>query len=128
MRMVKNDEKHWEFIRQTRNHTENVEGFISQRYITVAEHTKYMEENNDGYWLCLGDDGDPMGYIGLISNDIRVATHPNFKGKGVATFMVNWLATYFPRSQAKVKVTNEASRKLFEKCGFEIKYYLMEKK
>jgi RimJ/RimL family protein N-acetyltransferase len=42
--------------------------------------------------------------------------------------MVNEIMKSHPNAQAKVKIQNEASRKLFEKCGFKMKYYLMEKK
>ena len=63
----------------------------------------------------------------MISNDIRVATHPDFQGKGVGTFMINEITNHFPLSFAKVKINNEASLKLFEKCGFKKKYYILEK-
>lgn len=127
MRMVKNEAKYWEFIRQTRNHRENVQGFVQQHYITANEHAHHMGKNQDNYWICIDDSGSPMGYIGLINSDIRVAAHPDYKGMGVGTFMVNWLSSKFPYAQAKVKVENEASRKLFEKCGYKIKFYLLEK-
>jgi hypothetical protein len=32
-----------------------------------------------------------------------------------------------PLSQAKVKLKNEASIRMFEGCGFEKKYYILEK-
>ena len=72
-------------------------------------------------------DGNPAGYVGQISDDIRVATHPDYQGKGVGTFMISELMNKFPDSIAKVKIENKASLRLFEKCGFKKKYYILEK-
>jgi len=41
--------------------------------------------------------------------------------------MVEGFIKKFPDSFAKVKIDNEASRKLFESCGFKKKYYILEK-
>lgn len=68
-----------------------------------------------------------MGYIGVIDYDIRVATHPDFQGMGVASFMLNEVMKIHPKAVAKVKIENEASLRLFEKCGFKKRYYLLEK-
>ena len=46
---------------------------------------------------------------------------------GVGKFMINEIMKIFPKSYAKVKIENEASLKLFESCGFEKKYYVLEK-
>ena len=73
------------------------------------------------------DKGEPIGYIGIIDLDIRIATHPNYQGKGVASFMLNEVMKISPKAVAKVKIDNHASLRLFEKCGFVKKYYLLEK-
>jgi len=72
-------------------------------------------------------DENPAGYVGVIDLDIRVATHPEFQGKGVGKFMINALMTLYPESFAKIKVENTASLRLFESCGFSKKYYILEK-
>lgn len=82
--------------------------------------------NNDLFYICL-DNNDPIGYIGIINQDIRVATHPDYQGRGIATFMVDQIMKKNPQAQAKVKIGNSASLALFKKCGFKIKYYLLEK-
>ncbi len=46
---------------------------------------------------------NPIGYIGVIDNDIRVATHPDHQGKGVGSFMVNEIMKIHPNAFAKVK-------------------------
>jgi L-amino acid N-acyltransferase YncA len=41
--------------------------------------------------------------------------------------MINEIMNLFPDAVAKVKLDNEASLKLFEKCGFEKRFYLLER-
>ena len=82
-------------------------------------------KNSSFFYICL-DKSIPIGYIGIIENDIRVATHPDHQGKGVASFMVNEIMKINKKAVAKVKIDNMASLKLFERCGFEKKYYLLE--
>ena len=102
------------------------QGFIKQHHINSEEHRLFMNNNNDYFYVCV-DKGQFLGYTGVISRDIRVATHPNHQKKGVASFMINELMKLHPDSFAKVKVDNQASLKLFESCGFKKKYYILEK-
>jgi ribosomal protein S18 acetylase RimI-like enzyme len=124
--LVKNDKQYWEFVRNLRNHPSVKTGFIEQEYIDMFDHALYMQRLGSSFYICLVD-GEPAGYVGVIKSDIRVATHPNFQKMGVASFMINELMRKHPNSYAKVKVDNEASVGLFEKCGFVKKYYILEK-
>ena len=126
MQFVENERKYWEFIRQLRNDERVKEGFIHQEEISKHSHEKYMSENEDKFYLCLIED-EPAGYVGVIENDIRVATHPNYQKRGVGLFMINEVMKKHPTAVAKIKMKNEASVRLFEKAGFKKKYYLLEK-
>ena len=126
MELVENQEEYWEFIRELRNMDGVRQGFIQQEHISKDSHHRYMKENCNFFYICL-DKGSPIGYIGVIDYDIRVATHPQHQGKGVASFMLNEVMKLHPKAVAKVKIDNEASLRLFEKCGFKRKYYLLEK-
>lgn len=126
MELVENKEEYWEFIRELRNMDGVRQGFIQQEHISKGSHRSYMEKNCNFFYICL-DKGTPMGYIGVIDYDIRVATHPDFQGMGVASFMLNEVMKLHPKAVAKVKIENEASLRLFEKCGFKKRYYLLEK-
>tara|TARA_Y100001938_G_C7833073_1_gene302359 strand:+ start:145 stop:528 length:384 start_codon:yes stop_codon:yes gene_type:complete len=126
MELVENEPKYWEFIRTLRNMDGVREGFIQQNIISKEHHENYMKKNSTFFYIIL-DKGIPICYIGNIDNDIRVATHPNHQGKGAATFAVNELMKIHPNAIAKVKIHNQASLRLFEKCGFKKKYYLLEK-
>jgi len=85
-----------------------------------------MQSFGDSFYICL-DKGTPIGYIGVINRDIRVATHPDYQGKGVASFMVNEVMKAHPDAFAKVKINNEASLRLFESCGFKRRYFILER-
>ena len=124
--LVKNHPRYWEFIRRLRNMDGVRQGFVKQDEITEIEQDAYMLEYNNNFWVCLVD-GVPAGYVGVIEDDIRVATHPEFQGHGIATFMIKQIMIIRPQAIAKVKIENEPSLRLFEKCGFKKKYYLLER-
>jgi len=124
MELVKNSPRHWGFIRKLRNSARK--GFIQQEHITEIQQAEHMLKYNNNYWVCVVDE-KPVGYVGVIDNDIRVATHPEHQGHGVGSFMINEIMNLFPDAVAKVKLDNEASLKLFEKCGFKKRFYLLER-
>jgi len=126
MELIQNSPKYWEFIRTLRNMEGVREGFIQQETIDEIQHATYMLQYNNNFWICL-DNEQPMGYVGVIEDDIRVATHPEAQGRGAGAFMINEIMKKHPTAMAKVKLDNEASIRLFEKCGFKKKYYLLEK-
>ena len=84
-----------------------------------------MKKYSDCFYVALVDNAF-AGYAGVIDNDIRVATHPDFQGKGLGKYMIKNIIKQEPKAFAKVKLENEASIKLFEACGFKKKYYILE--
>jgi hypothetical protein len=96
-----------------------IDGFLETIPITEEQQTKYMMNNAQNYRICLVD-GKPAGYVGVIEDDIRVCTHPDFQGMGVGKFMIGECMTIWPTAYAKVKLGNTASDKLFLSCGFEV--------
>jgi len=126
MKLVKNKYIYWEFVRNLRNLDGVRQGFIEQEHISQDQHEEFMKKNSIFFWICIFD-GIPIGYVGIIDNDIRIATHPDHQGLGVGSFMLNEVMKENPQAQAKVKIENKASLKLFEKCGFIKKYYLLER-
>lgn len=126
LKLVENNEKYYNFIRDVRLHPDNILGFINQNYITEEEQLEYMKKYNNFFKICLFEN-EPVGFIGVIDNDIRVATKPEYKNKGIGKFMVNEIMKLFPDAVAKIKLNNISSIKLFESCGFEKKYIIMKK-
>jgi ribosomal protein S18 acetylase RimI-like enzyme len=121
----KNHPKYHEFIRNLRNNKKVKSGFIKQKYISKLEQKKFMQKYGQNFFVCLCD-GQPAGYIGVLNSDIRVAVHPDYMQKGIGLFLVNKVQKKYHNLQAKVKVNNLASQKLFKKAGFKIKYYVFE--
>jgi len=117
MHLVKNKVKYWEFIRRLRNDEKVKIGFINQDNITVEQQLEYMGKYNDNYYICVHQ-GIPLGYIGQVDGDIRLAVTPAYHGQGVATFMLTKFMTLYPEATAKVKLDNIASNRLFPSCGF----------
>ena len=71
--------------------------------------------------------GEPAGYVGVVENDIRIATHPDKQRRGAAAFMLGYMTARFPTARAKIKVENTASLALFANAGFITRYYLLER-
>jgi len=118
MKLVLNSEKYWEFIRELRFHPDNVSGFVTTEKVSLEDQKKYMSKYNDHYYICLNENDEPVGFIGEVKNDIRLATHPNFKSSGVAKFMLNEFMKTHPFATAKVLHDNIPSLKTFYSCGF----------
>ncbi len=123
MELVDCIEKYWEFIRILRNDKRVLDGFIESTYITKEMQLSYMKKYSQFYRVALINN-QPCGYIGVINDDIRICTHPNFQGKGVGKFMLREILKIFPNAFGKVKIENEASRKLFTSVGFKEKFII----
>ena len=62
-------------------------------------------------------DGEPAGYVGVINDDVRVCTHPDFQRKGVGSFMLKHIKELYPNASARIKFENIASVFLFANSG-----------
>lgn len=111
------ESKFFEFVRTLRNDPRVREGFISQEEITPDDHAAYISLQQSNYFVCLRG-ARPVGYFGVIDDDIRIATSPEEMQTGVASYMVSYISEHFPHAIAKVKVKNFASQRLFEKSGY----------
>ena len=128
MYLVRYHLKYREFIRTLRNDKRVKYGFIQQEEISRKSHAIYMDKYWANYFICINENEEPLGYIGVINNDIRICTHPDHQKKGVALFMLKEIKNFYPMATAKVKIDNILSQNLFEKAGFKPKYYIYERK
>tara|TARA_R110000824_G_scaffold40401_2_gene121207 strand:+ start:1113 stop:1517 length:405 start_codon:yes stop_codon:yes gene_type:complete len=127
IKLINNEKRYYEFIRVLRNMKSVMMGFIEQHFISPQEHAIFMEKYAHHYYICVLNDDTPVGFVGEIDGDLRVATHPDFQGKGYGSFMIEEMMKKSPQSYAKVKIKNKASLRMFEKCGFKKIYYILEK-
>jgi len=128
LKLVRCQKEHWEFIRKLRTDPRNIGGFVKTAPISVAQQKAYMKKYQRHYYVCLHD-LLPVGFIGSIDGDLRVCTDHQWKGKGIAKFMVNEFAKRNKKKTfAKVKVDNKVSQRLFQSCGFELKFLIYEKR
>lgn len=123
---VKCTKEYWEFVRQLRNDQRVQDGFIKQANITQEQQEMYMSSNAQHYRIALVDD-KPAGYVGVIDDDIRICTHPDYQGQGVGSFMLAAIMEEYPTAYGKVKVDNEASKKLFKSVGFTESFVIFTK-
>ena len=124
MELVDCTKEYWEFVRTLRLDDRVLHGFIKSTYVTPEQQISYMTTHSTYYRIALLD-GKPVGYVGVINDDIRVCTDPDFQGMGIGKFMINECMKIWPSAFAKVKIENEASLKLFESCGFTKKFYIL---
>jgi ribosomal protein S18 acetylase RimI-like enzyme len=117
--------EYWEFIRVLRNNKIVQDGFIKSIHITKEMQLKYMKTHSQFYRVAL-DNNEPCGYVGVINNDIRICTHPDFQGKGIGKFMLKEIIKIFPNAYAKIKVGNKASINLFSSVGFKEEFIIFK--
>jgi len=126
LKLVDCDEQYWDFVRVLRMDERVLDGFIEKMEITTEQQTAYMTKYSDCFRIALLDN-EPVGYFGVIEDDIRVCVHPDHQKKGIGKFLVNSCFEIWPTALAKIKITNESSQKLFESCGYKKEYYLYKK-
>ena len=119
LNLVENEPKYYEFIRKLRTHSKNKNGFLNNSKITKEEQILYMEKYNNSYFICLSGD-TPIGYVGVVDNDLRICTHWDFKKNGVGTFMLSKIIEYYPNVDVKVLNSNKPSLNFFIKNKFKI--------
>lgn len=116
-KLVKCQKEYYEFIRLLRTDPRIKSAFISQKEITKDEQEKYMKIYQDDYYICLNE-GNPVGFIGIVSNDIRLAVSPEFQNKGIASFMLKEINLMRDDYEVKIKSDNISSINFFKKNGF----------
>jgi ribosomal protein S18 acetylase RimI-like enzyme len=125
LKIVPNSPEYYSTIKNLRLHPSNIDGFIDQSYFSDESHIKYMKQYGKYYYIAIVDD-IAVGFVGVVDNDIRIAIDPDYKNLGIGKQLIGFIVNKFPLSIAKIKYNNIASIKLFENCGFNKTFILME--
>lgn len=124
LEFVENEEKYYEFIRLLRTNPQLAYGFVDHSPITSEQQKKYMDRYGKCYYICLAD-GVPVGFIGVVVDDLRVATLPEYQRRGIGSFMVKELLKRHPGVYARIRIDNKISISFFEKLGYKRSFYIM---
>ena len=126
LKIVDCEERYWNFVRLLRMDHRVTDGFVEKMEISVEQQTFYMTKNSECYRIALLNN-EPIGYFGVIEDDIRICVHPDYQGQGIGKFLVKHCFEIWPTAHAKIKVSNKSSQKFFESCGYELEFLLYKK-
>ena len=123
-----NHKGHWymdtiAFIKNLRTDPAIKKDFIEQiDEITIEDQVNYMAEHAKDYFIAYYY-GLPVGFGGVIEDDIRYAVIPYYHGKGFGTQILKRIKNRNPNATGKIKKSNLGSMKAF--MNAEIKYTLI---
>lgn len=105
------------FIKDLRTDPRAMPGFLDQvSNISDDDQIAYMSKNSDNYFLAYYH-GLPVGFGGVINDDIRYAVIPYFQNLGIGTKILNYIKIRNPNAKGKIKKDNLSSIQAFIKAN-----------
>lgn len=106
-----------DFIRLLRCDPRISDRFIERvDFIEFEAQVEYMEEHYNDYFVAYYK-GIPVGYGGVVDNDIRFAVVPYYHNFGFGTQILKYIKKRSPLATGKIMQGNLASIKVFNKVG-----------
>jgi RimJ/RimL family protein N-acetyltransferase len=127
--------KDWDFILQLRNEEDYRKNFYEQHNISKKEHYGYLKKQtlnpNFHNWIIQYDQKD-AGYVRILDNDISIIIDKKYHNKGIGSSTLQLIETEAKRLGIKkligrVMTPNKSSKKIFEKNGYKLLMYWLEK-
>jgi len=112
-----------EILRQIRNDKSFIVGFVNHKQITKKEQKKYIDKYGEFYYICYEEE-IPVGFIGVVNNDLRLATIPTMQRQGIGRFMVTEIKNLDLKFSVKIRKGNRRSQKFFSNLN--ITYNLVD--
>ena len=125
-KIVKCEKQYWEFVRLLRIDVRVSDGFVNKSDISKDQQVVYMEQFSHNYRVALLED-KPVGFFGVIEDDIRICVHPDYQNQGIGKLIVKSCSLIWPNAVAKIKASNKSSQVLFESCGYQLEFLLYRK-
>jgi hypothetical protein len=117
--LVRITPKYYDFVRNLRMNPKVTSSFREEANITEEDQKEYMKKHGKNYYVCLLQNV-PIGYVGVVDDDIRMCVDPAFFGLGAGSFMFSFLKTNYPSCMTQlqyIKKHNTTSQHLLTKFG-----------
>lgn len=129
------------FLFALRNMPEVYKMYTNNRSVTPIEHKAWfgrLLERSDVLLLIAWSEQSKIGYVRYDITEktatVSIALHPEYQNRGMGSELLQRAEAWVVDEkkieciQAEIKVFNQASRRLFEKNGFEIDSFHLKKK
>jgi len=129
------DKSDWDFIYDLRTNENYKNNFCTQDFFSKSQHYDYLSKqeasSNFIHWMIIFEDLN-VGYVRILDNDVSIIIDPKYQEKGIgsqALMLVEQEAKKIgiDKLVGRVLVHNESSRKIFEKNGYDLTLYWLEK-
>ena len=128
--------KDWDYILNLRNNEEYRNFFYSSETISKQDHYNYLEnqKSNPNFvnWIICYNDDD-VGYVRILDNDVSIMLDTKYQNKGIGSSALKMLEIEakklgITKLIGRVMVSNNSSKKIFEKNNYDLEMYWLEKK
>ena len=127
--------KEWDYILRLRNDEDYRSNFYDQHVITKKEHYDYLKKQNSNpnfhNWIIEYAKKD-VGYIRILDNDISIIIDKKYQDRGIGSQALELIESKAKKLRIKkligrIMITNKNSKKIFEKNGYKLLMYWLEK-
>jgi len=125
----------WDFIYDLRTNPSSKNNFYTKKSFSKEEHYSYLskreQSSNFFHWMIVSENQN-IGYIRIFDNDISIMVSKQYQNKGIgsqALELVEKEAKLLGMNKlvGRVMLNNKSSKKIFEKHGYKILMYWLEK-
>lgn len=129
------DKKDWDFIYDLRTNKNYKNNFYTKQSFSKDEHYSYLskqlQSSNFFHWIITSENQN-VGYIRILGNDISIMIDVKYQDKGIGSQALELVEKEAKKLDihklvGRVMIHNESSKKIFEKNGYNLKMYWLEK-
>lgn len=121
MVVVGENKTYREFVRKLRNDKRLKKSWVNHTNITKEQQKEYMDKYGNQYFIFINGE-KPIGFIGIVDEDLRLAVLPEYQNAGVGQYMLDFIISSEKKFKVRVRKDNIDSQKFFErnKIKFEL--------